>query len=58
MPRPRTGQLVQRSGIWHARVSVTRDGKTTREWYTLDTADYATAERRKVKLAAGPRRRA
>jgi len=50
MPRPRTGQLVLRSGIWHARVRVTRDGKTTRDWYTLDTADFAKAERLKDKL--------
>ncbi len=50
MPRARTGQLVVRNGIWHARVRVTRNGKTTREWYTLDTPDHATAERRKDKL--------
>jgi integrase len=50
MPRPRTGQLVLRGGIWHARITVTRNGQSSREWYTLDTADRATAERRKEKL--------
>ena len=52
MPRPRTGQLVLRNGIFHARVTVTRAGRSAREWYTLDTADHATAERRKDKLLA------
>jgi integrase len=50
MPRQRTGQLVLRNGIWHARITVTRNGAAVRDWYTLDTPDRATAERRKDKL--------
>ena len=52
MPRARTGQIVWRKGVAFARVRVTRDGKTTRDWYTLDTTDPAKAERLKDKLVA------
>jgi integrase len=41
---------VLRAGIWYARVTVTRNGKNARDWYTLDTSDHATALRRKDKL--------
>jgi len=50
MPRPRTGNLELRKGIWHTRVTVTRGGRSVRAWYCLDTTDRATAERRKEKL--------
>ncbi len=65
MARARTGSLELRGGVWHAKVSVERDGRVVRDRYSLDTSDRATAERRKDKLlrdlAAGrapPRRRA
>ncbi|MFT3769645.1 MAG: tyrosine-type recombinase/integrase [Minicystis sp.] len=37
-------------GFWYARITVDHGGKTVRDWYTLDTSDFATAQRRKEKL--------
>jgi integrase len=51
MPRPRTGSLELRKGIWHARITMRRDGKpVARKWVTLDTPDRATATRRLVRV--------
>ena len=52
MSRERTGNLELRKGIWHAVLTVDRDGKAVRDRYNLDTSDRPTAERRKVKLLA------
>ena len=52
MARPRTGSLELRKGVYHARLTVTRDGKDLREWFTLDTSDHATAQKRLAKLVA------
>jgi integrase len=48
--RARRGSLELRKGSWHARVTVTREGKARREWYDLKTADRGTAERRLAKF--------
>lgn len=51
MPRPRTGSKELRKGIWHARITVRREGTpAVRQWYSLDTADEATAQRRLARL--------
>jgi len=43
--------LELRKSIWHARITVRRLGKpVAREWYSLDTADHATAQRRVARL--------
>ena len=55
MARERTGSLELRGGIWHVRVTVTRDAKSVREWYTLDTPDYEAAKRRKAPLSTSAR---
>jgi integrase len=52
MARARTGTLELRKGIWHAVLTVDRDGRAVRDRYNLDTTDRPTAERRKVKLLA------
>jgi hypothetical protein len=55
MPRPRTGHLVLRGGIWHAQVTTDEkgpDGKVIRDWLTLDTPDHATAKRRLARYIA------
>jgi integrase len=55
MARPRTGSLEPRRGIWHARVTTNAkgpDGKALRDWISLGTADYATAERKLARFLA------
>src|SRR5262245_40265132 len=55
MPRPRTGHLQLRGGIWHAQVTTDAkgpNGKAVRDWITLDTPDRATAARRLARYIA------
>lgn len=52
MPRPRTGSLELRNNGYHARITVTVDGKPERRWFRLDTLDKAKAKRMRDKLVA------
>jgi hypothetical protein len=54
MSRKRTGNLVQRSSGYFARLWVTRDGVTRREFLNLETTDRALAKRKMAKLSKMP----
>ena len=57
MARKRTGNLVQKPSGWYARVWITREGVTRREFVCLETQDKTIAKRKLAKivkmLAAG-----
>ena len=50
MGRRRTGTLRKRNGVYHTQVTVGSVGATTRQWYSLGTADEALALRRRERL--------
>lgn len=49
MPRPRTGSLELRTGVFFCRITVRAAGKVSRPWVCLNTGDEATARARMAK---------
>lgn len=47
--RKRKGTLEFRGGSWHARLTITRDGESVREWFDMETTSKPVARRRMAK---------
>lgn len=52
MPRQRTGTLVLRKGVWHARIMVGKGKGAKREWFDLGTSDKTIAGRKLARMVA------
>jgi integrase len=50
MPRKRTGTLVEKPSGFFAKMWITREGVTRREWINLETTDRTLARRKMAKL--------
>jgi integrase len=50
MPRPRSGSLELRKGIFHCRITTQVQGVTRRLWFCLETSDRALAEHKRAKV--------